>query len=89
MSSKDDGKVLPDDLDLREIVRTWDFAEADIIKSLLESQGIPTLIRGEAIGALYRIMTDGLGELRIYVPAEQEETAKKLLEQRVEDIEQG
>ncbi|MBM3312081.1 MAG: DUF2007 domain-containing protein [Candidatus Aminicenantes bacterium] len=70
--------------ELKELKRTWDFAEADIIKSFLESQGIPCLVKGEAIGQLYRIMTDGLGELRILVPGEHLETAQKLLEERVE-----
>jgi hypothetical protein len=70
----------PDDAgELKELVRTWDLAEADVIKSLLESQDIPCLIRGEAIASLYRIMTDGMGEIRVMVPAEHLETAKKLL----------
>jgi hypothetical protein len=70
--------------ELKELKRTWDFAEADVVKSFLESQGIPCLIKGEAIGQLYRIMTDGLGELRILVPGELLETAQKLLEEKVE-----
>jgi hypothetical protein len=67
--------------ELKELIRIWDLAEADVIKSFLESQGIPCLIRGEAIASLYRIMTDGLGEIRILVPAEHFETAKKLIEE--------
>ncbi|MBM3293362.1 MAG: DUF2007 domain-containing protein [Candidatus Aminicenantes bacterium] len=72
------------DVGLRELTRTWDLAEADVIKSFLESQGIPCLIRGESISSLYRIMTDGLGEIRVMVPAEHLETAQKLLEEKAE-----
>jgi hypothetical protein len=72
----------PAEGDLKELCRTWDLAEADVIKSFLESQGIPCLIKGEAIASLYRIMTDGLGEIKIMVPAEQFETAQELLEDR-------
>jgi hypothetical protein len=72
------------DLELKELTRTWDLAEADVIKSFLESQGIACLIKGEPIAALYRIMTDGLGEIRILVPSEQFETARELLGKKVE-----
>lgn len=75
--------------ELAELTRTWDLAEADVIKSFLESQGIPCLIRGEAIASLYRIMTDGLGEIRIMIPSEHLETAKKLLEEQPEIPENG
>jgi hypothetical protein len=70
--------------ELKELVRTWDLAEADVIKSFLESQGIPCLIRGESIASLYRLMTDGMGEIQIMVPAEHLETARKLIEEKVE-----
>jgi len=81
MSGRDDNRS---DTELVELTRTWDLAEADVIKSFLESQDILCLIRGEAIASLYRIMTDGLGEIRIMVPAEHLETAQKLLEEKAE-----
>ena len=68
------------DMKLKEVTRVWGGTEADIIKGFLESQGIPCLLRGRIIQSIYPIITDGLGEIKILVPEEDYETAKKLLE---------
>jgi len=49
------------------------------IRSFLEANGIPTVIRGEAVGRTYGITIDGLGARQILVPAEFEATARDLL----------
>ncbi len=54
--------------------------EAEIIKSFLESNGIPVELRYESIGKVLGITTDGLGVVKIFVPEEKEEEAKKLIE---------
>jgi len=69
------------DMKLKEVTRVWGGTEADIIKGFLESQGIPCLLRGQIIQSIYPISTDGLGEIKILVPEEDYETAKKLLEE--------
>lgn len=53
--------------------------EALIVKGLLESAGIPAIIRQEAIGKVYRLTVDGLGEIKILVPETHKEKAEKIL----------
>ena len=50
------------------------------IRSFLEANGIPTVIRGEAVGKTYGITIDGLGARQILVPAEFADTARDLLD---------
>ena len=55
--------------------------EADVIKSYLEAQGVPVELFQEAIGHhIYPTTVDGLGRVQVFVPKEQFEDAKKLLE---------
>lgn len=53
---------------------------ANIIKSHLESEGIPVLLEYESSGSIYGIMVDGIGEVRILVPKELAEEALKIIE---------
>jgi len=53
---------------------------ANILKSHLESQGIPVVLQYETAGILYGITVDGLGEVRILVPEKYAEEAKKIIE---------
>jgi len=55
------------------------YAEAHIIKGLLEFEGIPALIEQEAIGKVYGMTTDGLGQIRVLVSAENKQEAEKIL----------
>lgn len=61
---------------------TNDNAEALVIQSVLESEKIKCKVVRESIGNIYRITTDGLGETKIYVPEENTEEAKELIESR-------
>ena len=54
--------------------------EAQIIKGRLESEGIPALIRGEALGAIYGLTTGSLAESAVLVPAALAEKAEALLQ---------
>ncbi len=54
-------------------------AEAQIIKGLLESEDIPVRIKQEAIGKVYGLSTNGLGQIRILVPADKKAQADLLL----------
>jgi len=56
--------------------------EAGIIKGLMESAGIPAIIRQEAIGKVYRLTVNGLGEIKILVPEIHREEAEKILASR-------
>jgi hypothetical protein len=53
--------------------------EADIIKSKLESFAIPVLLRYEAAGRIFGITMNGLGKVKIMVPRDLLEEAKKVL----------
>jgi hypothetical protein len=68
------------DARFREVHRVWGQTEADVIKSFLDSQGIPCILQGQIVHSLYPFSADGLGEIKILVPEENLEEAKKLLE---------
>jgi hypothetical protein len=50
-----------------EIWRTWGEAEANIVKGLLESNGIQCAIQGESTRLTHGFTLDGLAEVRILV----------------------
>ncbi|MEZ4861510.1 MAG: DUF2007 domain-containing protein [Caldilineaceae bacterium] len=58
--------------------------EAQIIQGRLTSEGIPAIIRGEALGAIYGLTTGTLAECAILVPAPLAAKAEKILE--IEEI---
>lgn len=58
--------------------------EASLVKDLLESAGIPVLLRSEAIGRLYGFNLGPLGQVEIVVPEEQAECARELLDAKPE-----
>jgi len=53
--------------------------EAEIIKSKLESFQIPVLLKFESAGHIFGITMNGLGKVKIMVPAEFLAEAKKIL----------
>jgi hypothetical protein len=56
-------------------------AKANILKAHLESEGIPAYLQYESVANVYGISVDGIGKVKIKVPAEFSEEAKKILEQ--------
>ena len=52
---------------------------AHVIKSHLESEGIPVLLKYESMGAVFGLSVDGLGEVKILVPSELAEEAKQII----------
>ena len=64
---------------LKEVHRVWGLAEAEIIKSYLESNGIDCVFQGRNVQTVWPVTTDGLGEMRIMVKAEDFEAARALL----------
>ena len=53
--------------------------EAQIIKGRLENEGIPVLLSYDSASLVYGFTVDGLGEVRIMVPAHLLEEAKGIL----------
>jgi len=52
---------------------------ARVIKSHLESEGIPVFLKYESAGIVYGLTIDGLGEVRILVPQEFVKEAKEMI----------
>lgn len=63
------------------ISRVWNDSEANLVRSLLESYGIPVAVGSDVTHAVYPITVDGLGEIRISVPGEHREEALRILEE--------
>lgn len=60
--------------------------EANVIKSHLESEGIPVLLKYESAGRVFGLTVDGLGQVQILVPEELAEEAREIIEpQEVDD----
>ena len=55
---------------------------ANVIKSYLESEGIPVLLKSESAGRVFGLTVDGLGQVSILVPQELAEEAKRIIEPR-------
>lgn len=53
--------------------------EANMIRGILETAGIPSRIEAESATRLYGITSGALGGVRIYVPADAWETAQEIL----------
>ncbi len=59
------------------VAQTWTDSEASVIKSLLESYNIPS---SKLPHNTYPLSVDGLGEIRIYVPASLADEARRILQ---------
>jgi hypothetical protein len=58
---------------------------ANIVVGRLETDGIPTRLKYEAVGTIYAITIDGLGKVDVLVPANYLEKAREVLSQTYED----
>jgi len=68
---------------LKEVYSVWGPAEAEVIKSFLESNGIKCLLRGLVVQSVHPFSADGLGEIKIFVAEKDYDIAKKLISGRV------
>lgn len=55
---------------------------AEVVRSYLRSQHIPVLLQYESAGRAIGLTVDGLGEVRVLVPARLERKARRLLQTR-------
>ena len=62
-----------------ELLRVQGQINAEPILAALRANGIPARTVGEALGSVYGLTLDGLGEVTIVVPVEHEEKALELL----------
>ncbi|MFQ6069289.1 MAG: putative signal transducing protein [Candidatus Aminicenantales bacterium] len=69
------------DSKLVEVKKVWGVAEAEVIKSYLENNGIPCLYRGQVVQSIHPFTADGLGEIKILVFEKDLKLARKLLKE--------
>ncbi len=62
-----------------EVYRALGEAEALVIRGLLESYGIPCLLKSNAAHSVHAFAVDGMGEVRIMVWKSMAEKAKGLI----------
>jgi hypothetical protein len=62
-----------------ELLRVDGAINAEPILAALRANGIPARSAGEALGSVYGLTLDGLGEVVIFVSVEDEERARDLL----------
>ncbi len=62
-----------------ELIRVPGGINAEAIVAALHGSGIPARAHGEAVGAIYGLTLDGLGEVSIFVPEDCVEQARTVL----------
>lgn len=72
----------PGDRTLLEVRRCRDRAEALVVRSLLESHGIPCLLRSRIAHSVHPFTVGDQGEVVILVPAAEASRAQRLLRRR-------
>ena len=65
--------------------KTSGMTEAKIIAGRLESEGIPTKLDYEAVGTIYALTVDGLGEVTIFVRISDLQRARESIAERYKD----
>ena len=70
---------------LVEVYRARGEAEAQIVKSKLESYGIPSILQSNAAPSVYAFTVDGMGEYKIMVWEELADEARELVAGEEED----
>jgi hypothetical protein len=74
----------------QEPVVVWEAAnplEAQVVKGRLESEGIPAIIQGEALGNVYGLTVGNLAQTDVLVPAALADKATEILETEIEWME--
>lgn len=61
------------------LMTTWDDGEAELVRQILASYDIPCQVVSPITHATYPIAVDGLGEVRILVPARCRDEAVEIL----------
>lgn len=87
MSDKKNGqnKKAETDARIKEVRSVWGPAEAEVIKSFLQSHGIESILKGLVVQSVHPFSADGLGEIKIFVLEKDYELARKLLEETDKD----
>ena len=65
-----------------EVYRASGEIEAQVIRSMLEYHGIPSIMKGEAARNIYGLTVDGISEVRIMVWEHMADEARSLIKGR-------
>ncbi|MGD9116718.1 MAG: DUF2007 domain-containing protein [Dehalococcoidia bacterium] len=76
---------MAEDIKLVEVYRAYGEAEALIIKSLLDSNGIACILKSHAAPSVHVFTVDGMGEVKVMVEASKADAAKKLIGEEKHD----
>jgi hypothetical protein len=71
--------------DWRVVTAAAGLTNARIITGRLETEGIQARLQYEAAGAIYAITIDGLGEVKILVPAGELARAREILDRSYDE----
>ena len=88
MESKESSSGAAPEPDLEVVHTASGEMEAEGLRSALEAAGIPVVLRFEAAARYYPVTVDGLGAVRIMVPADRLEEARMILDTPAETIEE-
>jgi len=64
------------------VYKAQGITQAEVIKSKLESAGIPALLKYESLGPVLAVTIDGLGEVQVLVPKPREDEAREVLQEQ-------
>ncbi len=59
--------------------KTNGITDAEILKNMLESFGIPARVSYEAVGKIYGLTMDGMGVVALLVPEDRAQEARDIL----------
>jgi hypothetical protein len=62
--------------------KTNGVTDAEILKNMLESFGIPARVSYEAVGKIYGLTMDGMGVVALLVPEERAQEARDILAEK-------
>jgi ribonuclease-3 len=75
--------------DLTVIFRGHSDIEASIVRGLLETHGIRSLVSSDVTHAVFPLSIDGLGEVRIAVRAEEADEARRIIDMHRSEVKVG
>ncbi len=76
---------MTDDQKWEVAMKASGMTQANIVRGRLATEGIPVLFQYDAAGTIYAITIDGLGEVRILVPADLLDRARSVLSQSYDE----
>jgi hypothetical protein len=62
---------------------------AEVVRSKLESEGIPAMLRYPSVGRVLGLTVDGLGRVEVLVPPVYEDVAREILAEEVPSLGDG